>query len=95
MSDEPCSVCGSPYHSADEMHPSPSPSRDPSTRMVSFRTLEKAEQVAMELGRESGRDDERADVVAWLRSVGVFKGVCDAVERGEHVDAARAKGAAK
>jgi hypothetical protein len=28
MSDEPCSVCGSPYHRTDEMHPASSPPRD-------------------------------------------------------------------
>lgn len=30
------------------------------------------------------RADERARIARWLRSVGVFGGVCDAIERGDY-----------
>jgi hypothetical protein len=81
MSDEPCSVCGSPYHSADEMHPASSPSRDAWTYEYvdpdgawRYEVRDDDGDLVAECWSEDvarricGRtaDDERADVVAYL-----------------------------
>lgn len=45
---------------------------------------DKIARMGAEWAASVGAERERAAIVAWLRSVGVFAGVVDAIERGEH-----------